>query len=124
MNRPISDPLTSPPNISAYGSIFDVAVDLRRSSSNFGKWFGVVLSDENNQMLWIPPGFAHGFYVLSERVDFLYKTTNFYEPSLERCILWNDPDVDINWPFKDLSSPILSVKDKNGIHLKNAEIYP
>lgn len=105
------------------GAIFDVAVDLRRSSPYFGKWIGVILSEENHQMLWIPPGFAHGFYVLSEKVDFLYKTTDFYEPTLERCIFWNDPDIAINWPIKNYSQPLLSIKDKNGSSLKNAEIY-
>ncbi|MDD5003764.1 MAG: dTDP-4-dehydrorhamnose 3,5-epimerase, partial [Acidithiobacillus sp.] len=83
------------------GAVFDVAVDLRRSSPHFGRWAGATLSAENQQMLWVPPGFAHGFYVLSESADFLYKTTEFYAPEAERCVIWNDPDIAIDWPLVD-----------------------
>jgi len=98
------------------GEIFDVAVDIRRDSPSFGKWYGAVLSRENQQMLYVPPGFAHGFCVLSENADVLYKCTTLYEPSQDRCILWNDPDIGIAWPVKD---PVLSEKDQKGARLKD-----
>jgi dTDP-4-dehydrorhamnose 3,5-epimerase len=104
------------------GSVFDVAVDLRRSSSSFGQWVGVELSEKNHRQLWIPKGFAHGFLVLSESADFLYKTTDYYSPSHERCLLWNDKDINIDWPLKD--DPLLSEKDKKGIPLKNIIDFP
>ncbi|MEB3182038.1 MAG: dTDP-4-dehydrorhamnose 3,5-epimerase [Nostocaceae cyanobacterium] len=104
------------------GSIFDVAVDIRRSSSTFGKWVGYELSAENKSQLWIPPGFAHGFLVLSEFAEVLYKTTELYAPEHERTILWNDPDIGIDWRL--LAPPILSAKDKEGKPLKEAEVFP
>jgi len=91
------------------GEVFDVAVDLRRSSPNFGKWVGVNLSAENNRQLWIPPGFAHGFVVLSETADFLYKTTDYWFPEHERCLIWNDAQVGIEWPVS--GEPTLAAKD-------------
>jgi len=108
------------------GAVYDVAVDLRKSSPNFGQWTGHELSAENKHMLWIPPGFAHGFLVLSESADFLYKTTEYYAPEHERCVLWNDPAIGIDWPLDLLSygEPALSAKDKVGSLLKDAEIYP
>lgn len=94
------------------GDIFDVAVDLRKSSSTFGKWTGRYLSARNPQLLWIPPEFAHGFLVLSEHADVIYKTTAYYDPTSEYCIRWNDPDLSIEWPFQGM--PILSTKDSQG----------
>lgn len=104
------------------GEVYDVAVDIRRNSPTFGKWVGVILSASNKRMLWIPKGFAHGFLVLSDSADFLYKTSDFYHPSSERSILWNDPDLAIDWPLNH-SSPILSVKDQNGSSFKQAELF-
>lgn len=104
------------------GEVFDVAVDIRRSSPSFGKCDGVTLSAENRRMLWVPPGFAHGFLVLSKSAEFLYKTTDYWAPEHERCIIWNDPDLAINWPLQD--EPVLSAKDKLGQALKRAELYP
>jgi len=103
------------------GEVFDVAVDLRRSSPTFGQWEGAILSDKNNYQFWIPPGFAHGFVVLSDTADFLYKTTDYYAPEHERCIKWNDPDIGINWPFS--GEPSLSDKDKQGVVFNQAETY-
>jgi len=108
----------------ARGRAFDVAVDLRRSSPNFGRWAGVELSGENFRMLWIPPGFGHAFVVLSEQVDFLYKATDFYAPEYERCVLWNDPSIGIGWPLQEVGELILSAKDREGRLLKDAEVYP
>ena len=101
------------------GEVFDVAVDIRKSSATFGKWIGVELSEDNHRQLWVPPGFAHGFVVLSESVDFLYKTTDYYAPEFERCIAWDDPDINIKWQLdrKQISFPQLSVKDLHGIRL-------
>ncbi|MDO8772761.1 MAG: dTDP-4-dehydrorhamnose 3,5-epimerase [Burkholderiaceae bacterium] len=98
------------------GAVFDVAVDIRKGSPTFGKWVGVELSEENHRQLWVPPGFAHGFLVLSESADFLYKTTDYCAPEYERCIAWNDTDIGIEWPFiqNKISSPNLSVKDGQG----------
>ncbi len=104
------------------GEVFDVAVDLRRSSPAFGKWQSVYLSAENKRMLWIPPGFAHGFLVTSESTDFLYKTTDYWVAEYERTIAWNDPDVAIDWPLQ--AQPVLSAKDANGLLLAQAETYP
>ena len=98
------------------GEIFDVAVDLRKESATFGKWAGTRLSSTNHQMIWIPKGFAHGFYTLSESAEVTYKVTDFYAPQHERTLLWNDPDVAIQWPLK--GEPILSDKDRAGIRLK------
>ena len=104
------------------GSVFDVAVDIRRSSPTFGKWVGVELSEENHKQLWVPPGFAHAFLVLSEAADFLYKTTEYYAPAHERCIAWNDADVGIEWPEIGMA-PVLSAKDQAGVSLSQAEIF-
>ncbi|MES2413951.1 MAG: dTDP-4-dehydrorhamnose 3,5-epimerase [Pseudomonadota bacterium] len=95
------------------GSVFDVAVDIRPSSPTFGNWFGMELSEQEPGQLWIPPGLAHGFFVLSESADLLYKTTDYYAPALERCIAWNDPDLAIQWPVAGVA-PKLSAKDKSG----------
>lgn len=103
------------------GEVFDVAVDLRRSSPTFGKWEGVVLSGENHRQLWIPPGFAHGFVVLSEAAQFLYKTTDYWYPEFERCLLWNDPQVGIDWPIG--SEPTLAAKDAAGRLLADADLF-
>lgn len=103
------------------GQIFDVAVDIRKSSPTFGQWVSFELSSENKYQLWIPPGFAHGFLVLSEVAEVLYKTTDYYHPQGERTILWNDPDLAIDWPL--LSSPILSAKDQAGKPFKTAEVF-
>lgn len=104
------------------GEVFDVAVDLRKSSKTFGQWVGVHLSAENKKMLWVPPGFAHGFLVLSPRADFLYKTTNYYDPSSECCIRWDDPDLAIAWPWQ--GTPSLSAKDSKGKSFKEAQVFP
>lgn len=105
----------------ARGRIFDVAVDLRRGSPNFGMWAGVELSETNRKQLWIPPGFAHGFLVLSESADLLYKTTEYYAPERERCLAWDDTDLGINWPSNG-SAPILSTRDANGTSLRQIEV--
>jgi len=105
------------------GEVFDVAVDLRKSSGNFGQWIGVLLSAENKKQLWIPAGFAHGFYVLSESAELLYKCTEYYHPEDDRCLLWNDETIAIDWPLLD-SSPSLSDKDKNAPRLLEATVYP
>lgn len=104
------------------GEVFDVAVDIRADSPRFGRWFGCVLSETNQHMLWIPPGFAHGFMVLSESADFLYKTTEYYAPQHERCIAWNDPAIGIEWPLDTLAGaqPLVSVKDSAGLTLAQA----
>jgi len=105
------------------GEVFDVAVDIRKSSSTFGRWVGVTLSAENRRMLWVPPGFAHGYYVISEWAEFLYKTTDFYAPQFERTILWNDPQIGIGWPLVDGQSPLISAKDAAGLPLSQAQVY-
>lgn len=105
----------------ASGSVFDVAVDLRKSSPTFGRWDGVELSGDNHRQLWVPPGFAHGFVVLSEQADFLYKTTDYYAPEHERCIRWDDPEVGIVWP--EGIAPLLSGKDQQGLSLQDAEVF-
>ena len=104
------------------GEVFDVAVDLRKSSPHFGQWFGCHLSAENKHQLWIPAGFGHGFLVLSEHAEFLYKTTSYYAPQHERCIAWNDPSIGIQWPALD-GGPLLSAKDAVGSALANAEVF-
>jgi len=104
------------------GEVFDVAVDIRRSSPTFGQYVGVHLSADNKRQLWIPPGFAHGFVVLSETAEFLYKTTDFYAPQYERSIRWDDQDIGIQWPIE--GSPILSAKDQQGMSLQQAEVFP
>ncbi len=103
------------------GEILDVLVDLRRSSDTFGRWHTVNLSSENKLLAWVPAGLAHGFYVLSDRADVLYKATEFYYPELERTILWNDPDLRIDW---GASSPLLSPKDQRGVRFNDAELFP
>ncbi|MEO8037741.1 MAG: dTDP-4-dehydrorhamnose 3,5-epimerase [Betaproteobacteria bacterium] len=103
------------------GAVFDVAVDVRRSSATFGRWHGVELTGENKRMLWIPPGFAHGFVVTSDSADFLYKTTDYWAPDHERSIAWNDPEIGIEWPFAD--EPQLSAKDRAGKLLREAEVF-
>ncbi|PFH10690.1 dTDP-4-dehydrorhamnose 3,5-epimerase [Collimonas sp. PA-H2] len=103
------------------GEVFDVAVDVRKSSATFGQWVGVTLSAENKRQLWIPEGFAHGFVVTSESAEFLYKTTDYWAPEFERSILWNDPAIAINWPIQD--APLLSGKDQLGKLLADAEIF-
>jgi dTDP-4-dehydrorhamnose 3,5-epimerase len=103
------------------GSVYDVAVDLRRSSPHFGKWVGVELSAENKRQMWVPPGFAHGFVVTSESAEFLYKTTDYYAPEYERAILWNDPALGIDWPLD--GEPALSAKDKVAKLLADADVF-
>ena len=103
------------------GRVFDVAVDMRKSSPTFGQWAGVELSEDNHRQVWVPPGFAHGFVVLSESADFLYKTTEYYAPEHERCLAWNDATVGIEWPFD--FSPVLSEKDRQGMPLAKAETF-
>ena len=103
------------------GEVFDVAVDLRRSSSTFGKWAGAHLTEDNKRLFWVPPGFAHGFLVLSESADFLYKATDFYAPEHERGIKWDDPDIGIDWPGN--IKPELSAKDAEATAFKDAEVY-
>ncbi len=106
------------------GSVFDVAVDLRKSSATFGQWVGVELSEENNRQFWIPPGFAHGFLVTSESADFLYKTTDYYAPQFERSLAWNDPTVGVEWPLHLLDgAPLLSAKDVAGKPLAECETF-
>ena len=104
------------------GAVFDVAVDIRKSSPTFGQWVGEVLSEENHCQLWVPPGFAHGFFVLSESAEFLYKTTDYYAPQFERCIAWNDPVIGIEWPHL-AQAPVLSAKDQQGVQLGDADVF-
>ena len=104
------------------GAVFDVAVDIRRSSPTFGQWVGVELSADNHRQLWVPPGFAHGFLVLSDSADFLYKTTDYYAPEHERCIAWNDPALAIVWPDMGMA-PCLSGKDQRGLGLAEAPVF-
>ena len=103
------------------GEVYDVAVDIRKGSPTFGQWTGCLLSEVNHRQLWIPPGFAHGFVVLSETADFLYKTTDYYAPEHERTILWNDPQLNIDWKLK--GEPVLSAKDRVGTPLEQAEVF-
>ena len=106
----------------ARGAVFDVAVDIRKSSATFGQWVGVELSEDNHRQLWVPAGFAHGFLVLSETADFLYKTTDYYAPAHERCIAWNDARLGIAWPARGMP-PQLSAKDTAGLGLGQAEVF-
>lgn len=103
------------------GKVFDVAVDIRKSSPTFGKWVGCELSDTNHRQFWVPAGFAHGFVVISESADFLYKTTDYYAPAHEKCIAWNDPSIGIEWP--EGITPLLSAKDQQGKSLEQAEVF-
>ena len=105
----------------ARGRIFDVAVDLRKSRPTFGRWVSHELSEDNHRQLWVPPGFAHGFLVLSEIADVLYKTTDYYAPESERCLIWNDPQIAIDWPLNH--EPLLSAKDRSGTAFGNAEVF-
>lgn len=104
------------------GAVFDVAVDIRKASPNFGRWVGFELTEDNYHQLWVPPGFAHGFLVTSDSADFLYKTTDYYAPEFERCILWSDIDIDIDWPLHG-RPPQLSVKDSNATTLVAAQVF-
>jgi dTDP-4-dehydrorhamnose 3,5-epimerase len=104
------------------GAVFDVAVDIRKNSPTFGKWAGAELSEDNHKQLWVPAGFAHGFLVLSESADFLYKTTDYYAPEHERCIAWDDPDIGVAWPDVGMT-PVLSMKDQQGKSLRLAESF-
>lgn len=105
------------------GEVFDVVVDLRKTSATFGQWISMHLSAENKKMLWVPPGFAHGFYVISPQADFFYKCTEFYAPEYERAIHWDDPDLAIDWPLIDGKAPAVSPKDEAAATFKNAEYY-
>jgi len=102
------------------GEVFDVAVDIRQHSPTFGKWVGALLSGDNKRLLWVPEGFAHGFLVLSETAEFLYKTTDYYAPQFERCIAWDDSDLSISWPL--IGQPLISNKDAQGLDFKSAEV--
>lgn len=104
------------------GRVFDVAVDVRKSSPTFGRWVGTELGEDNHRQFWVPAGFAHGFLVLSESADFLYKTTDYYAPEHERCIAWNDPAIGIEWPLA--GAPMVSGKDARGVLLQDAEVFP
>lgn len=104
------------------GAVFDVAVDIRKSSPTFGQWVAEELSEDNHRQLWVPPGFAHGFMVLSETAEFLYKTTDYYAPHYERCIAWNDPVIGIEWPHP-AQAPVLSAKDQQGVQLGDADVF-
>ena len=106
------------------GEVFDVAIDLRQSSPNFGKWVGEILSADNKHQLWVPPGFAHGFLVLSDFAQFEYKCTDLYAPEFERSIRWDDPDIGVEWPLVDGEAPVLSPKDAEALFLKDADTYP
>ncbi len=105
------------------GEVFDVVVDIRRSSPTFGKWVGTLLSAENKLQLWVPEGFAHGFYVVSDWAEFMYKVTDFYAPEWERTLMWNDPQLAIDWPLVEGQAPLLSAKDVKGKTLKEAELF-
>lgn len=106
------------------GEVFDVAVDMRRSSPTFGRWVGEILSAENKRQMWVPPGFAHGFYVLSDSADFVYKCTELYAPLHERCVRWDDASLAIAWPLVDGAAPLVSTKDAAGVSFREAECYP
>ena len=105
------------------GEVFDVAVDMRRDSETFGHWVGVFLSAENNRIMWVPPGFAHGFFVVSDEAEFSYKCTNYYAPEFERTLMWNDEAVGVDWPLGDIEAPILSAKDSAGSSLSESEVF-
>ena len=104
------------------GAVFDVAVDLRKTSATFGQWVGAELSEENKRQMWVPPGFAHGFLTLSDAADFLYKTTDYYAPQFERCVAWNDPTLAVAWPLAG-QLPQISAKDQAGVALANASVF-
>lgn len=106
------------------GEVFDVAVDIRKSSATFGKWVGVRLSSENKRQLWVPEGFAHGFYTISETAEFLYKTTNFYSPQHEASLIWNDESINIQWPIEGIQNPILNQKDAIAKSFAESWVYP
>lgn len=106
------------------GEVFDVAVDLRQGSQTFGKWVGIILSAENRNQLWIPEGFAHGYYVISEWAEFVYKATNYYSPEWERSLFWNDPTIGIQWPLTNGKEPTISDKDAGAPKLTDAETFP
>jgi len=108
---------------SILGEIFDVSVDIRRSSTTFGRWVGVVLSAENRRQLWVPPGFAHGFFVLSDIAELLYKATDYYDPEDEHCLAWNDPTVAVEWPLQE-TVPIVSQRDRAGLSLSEIPLFP
>jgi len=103
------------------GRVFDVTVDLRKSSAMFGRWVGIELSEHNHRQVWVPPGFAHGFLVLSESADVHYKTSEYYAPEYERCLIWNDPEVGIDWPLD--REPVVSLKDRSGLPFSKAEVF-
>ena len=105
------------------GEIYDVAVDLRRSSPTFGKWIGLTLTARERRQVWVPPGFAHGFYALSEWAEVCYKVTDFYNPESERTLIWNDPEVGVRWPLPDGEAPLLAPKDAVGLPLSRAEVF-
>ncbi len=105
------------------GQVFDVAVDMRKASPTFGQWVGVTLCEEKNNQLWVPPGFAHGFFVLSESATFVYKCSDYYAPEHERSLLWNDPKIGIDWPIQEGTPPLLSNKDRAGKPIGAAEVY-
>jgi len=105
------------------GEVYDVAVDMRRSSPTFGKWVGVTLSESNKRMFWVPEGFAHGFYVVSKKADFQYKCTDYYSSESEQSLLWNDPDLNIDWPLVDAQAPALSAKDAEAVSFKDAVTF-
>ena len=105
------------------GQVFDVAVDIRKSSDTFCQWVGIYLSADNNKLIWVPPGFAHGFYVLSEQAEFVYKCTDYYAPQYERIIRFNDPYVGIEWPLRPGVEPIMSEKDLGGLAFKDADLF-
>jgi dTDP-4-dehydrorhamnose 3,5-epimerase len=106
------------------GEVFDVAVDLRKSSPTFGRWVGERLSAENKKMIWVPPGFGHGFYVVSEQAEFLYSCTDYYAPEYERTIVWHDQDLAVDWPLLDGKHPLVSGRDRGGVAFKEVECYP
>lgn len=105
------------------GTVFDVAVDIRRSSPSFGRWVGTVLSEDNHHMLWVPPGFAHGYLVLSDSAEFLYKVTDYWAPQHERAIRWNDPEIAVRWPLPPGAEPIVSAKDAAALSFREAEVF-
>ena len=107
-----------------HGEVFDVVVDVRRSSPRFGQWVGIVLSETNHTLLWVPPGFAHGYMALTERIDFVYKCTDYYAPQHERAIRWDDPHIAVQWPVPAGGVPILSPKDAAAPSLKDADTFP
>lgn len=106
-----------------FGEVYDVAIDMRKNSPSFGQWFGTLLSAENKRQLWVPEGFAHGFYVTSEFAEFVYKCTDYYAPQFEQSVMWNDPTLDIDWPIADGMSPLLSVKDEVGVLFNDAKYF-